>query len=331
MGFLPAKEAFIKGRSYLDKAIELDENLPECQLHLSYDAFIPKWDLNAAYAHLQNSFKIRPTVEYYQSMASYLVAERKYEAALNYINTALQIDPFHFVNFHLKGYIHYCSEAYETAISFFDKAIEMNPGFVPSFLYKGQALILANQAQKALDLFNNYPTKRDDELLKLGGTTLAYSALGNREKAKEGMAALKKAMESNLTERALLKLILCNAINKEEDKTLELLDKAISIRLSMLIYLFTDPLLKPFRDLPRFQEMIKMVLGKENTFKPAKRKYKKSLLDDTSLEEHKQQLEQLMLNEKPYLNPELSLRELANLLDFQANYLSQLLNEGFDR
>ncbi len=36
-----------------------------------------------------------------------------------------------------------------------------------------------------------------------------------------------------------------------------------------------------------------------------------------------------MEEERPYLRPDLSLRELAGLLDLPHNYLSQLLNEGF--
>ena len=38
-----------------------------------------------------------------------------------------------------------------------------------------------------------------------------------------------------------------------------------------------------------------------------------------------------MLEEKPYLNSDLTLRDLAALLDLPPNYMSQLLNEGFDK
>jgi adenylate cyclase len=38
-----------------------------------------------------------------------------------------------------------------------------------------------------------------------------------------------------------------------------------------------------------------------------------------------------MDGEKPYLDPDLTLRSLAEMLDLPPNYLSQLLNEGFDQ
>ena len=330
MGYLPAKETFELGKFYLDKAIAQDENIAECQLHLAYDSFIPNWNLKRAYKHLQKSFEIRPTVEYYQSMTSFLVAERKFEAAIHYIDTALQIDPFHFVNFHLKGFVYYCKEDYRAAVSFFDKALDVNPDFVPSILYKGQAFVLSDQAHKALDYFNSCSSD-GGSLLKLGGSTMAYAALNNVEKTREGITQLEKALESDLKERALLKLIFCQAINNQQEETLRLIEKGISIKLSMLIYLFTDPILKSFRSNPRFQEMMQLVLGKENTFQVPKRKYKKSLLDENTLRQQCQRLEQLMIEEKPYLNPDLTLRDLAALLDLPPNYMSQLLNEGFDK
>jgi len=209
--------------------------------------------------------------------------------------------------------------------------LEINPAFVPSILYKGQALVLANLPQKALDHFNNYPTDGDKDLLILGGTTLVYAALNDTQKTEEGIAQLEKAMETEMTERAMLKLILCLAISNRHEETLHLIEKGISIRLSMLIYLFTDPILKSLRPNPKFQELMEQVLGKETSFQTPKRKYKKSLLDEATLRQHRQRLERLMHEEKPYLNPDLTLRDLAAQLDLPPNYMSQLLNEGFDK
>jgi len=44
-----------------------------------------------------------------------LVAEGKFKAASNYIETALQLDPFSEINHHVKGFIYYTQEKYEQA------------------------------------------------------------------------------------------------------------------------------------------------------------------------------------------------------------------------
>ncbi len=76
---------------------------------------------------------------------------------------------------------------------------------------------------------------------------------------------------------------------------------------------------------------MRQVLGTETTFNISKRKYKKSLLDEEVLQKYKHQLETLMVNEKPYLDPNLTLRSLAQIMAIPPNHLSQLLNEGFDK
>ena len=51
------------------------------------------------------------------------------------------------------------------------------------------------------------------------------------------------------------------------------------------------------------------------------------MLDDETASLYSEQLINFLEKEKPYLNPTLSLRELAGLLEFHPNKLSWLLNE----
>ena len=115
-GQVPAGDAFAKGQPFLDKAIELDKDLPESQLNLAWIAFLQNWDFEGAYRHLNKVQEVRPVIDYYQSMASTLSAEGKLEAALQYIETAVQLDPFSAITYHLKGFIFYLQEKYKKAI-----------------------------------------------------------------------------------------------------------------------------------------------------------------------------------------------------------------------
>jgi TolB-like protein/class 3 adenylate cyclase/AraC-like DNA-binding protein/Tfp pilus assembly protein PilF len=331
LGFVPAAEAFIKGKPYLEKAIELDENLPECQLHLSYISFLQKWDIAETYTYINRALEIRPTVEGYQSMASTLVAERKIKAAFNYVNIALQIDPFSAINNHLKGFIFYIDEQYEEAIKWFEKTVELKDDFSISTPYWGQALILAGKKKAALNFFKNLAIEEDRELIQLGGMTLAYAALGNKKEAAKGIKALEKALETDLVSRAMNVLILANALLGDHEKALAFLEKGIAHRLPLIIYLFTDPILKPLRNYEKFKNLMQKVLGGETNIPFVKRKYKKALFDEKLLKAYKTKLSALMADEKPYLDANLTLRSLAERLDISSNYLSQLLNEGFNK
>lgn len=332
IGLMPAGEAFEKGQPFLDKAIELDPNLPESQLNLSYISFLQKWDLDSTYHHLNKSFEIRPSVEFYQSMASVLVAEGKFTAALNYIETALQLDPFSNINYHLKGFIFYAKEKYAKAIELFQKSIDLNPTFMASTLYLGQTLLLLGRLDEGLAYFQKLPMDQTSgDLMQLGGITLAYAALGKVEEAESGIAKLEAILQTDLMERAMNMLILCQAMLRNEEETLKLIQQGISYRLPMMVYLAVEPILKPLHSNPRFNELLKQILGTKTHFNPNKRKYKKSLFNQEQLQAYCQQLTQIMSEQKPYLDPVLSLRDLANMMQIPANHLSQLLNEGFNK
>ncbi|RTE53853.1 helix-turn-helix domain-containing protein [Arenibacter aquaticus] len=331
IGLLPLHIAFAKGQPFLDKAIEIDEDLPECQLHLSYACLIQKWDLPGTYKHLNKVYEAGPLVDYYPSMASTLVAEGKYAAARTYIETALQLDPFSSVNYHLKGFIDYCEEKYAAAIVNFEKAVELKSDFKTSTLYWGQALLLMGKAKEGLAFFEKLPQDETEDVMRLGGTTMAYAALGDTEQADKGIAKLEASLETDLMGRALNLLIMCNALLGRTSKTIQLIEQGIANRLPMMIYIFVEPILKPFYKMPRFQELKIEVLGKNSSLETTKRKYQKSLFDKKQLKAYKQQLDKLLAEEKPYLDPNLTLKTLSEKLEIPSNHLSQLLNQGYGK
>jgi adenylate cyclase len=330
LGMMPAMEAFAAAHPYLEKAIELDEYLPEVQLHLSYEAFFQHWDFPKAYEHMQRSFEIRPTVDYYQTMASTLVVEGKFEAAENYIGTAIQIDPFSAINFHLKGFILYGQEKFGEAIGYFEKSLQLKPDGQLSLPEWGQSLILLGRKEEALAFYEKLPDLPGD-LLKPGGLALVHAALGNFAEAKKGMATLEAALQTPQMERAINQLILCHSVLGNHEQALDLIAEGMKLKLMLIVYMPIDPMLKALRQYPRFGELFQPILGEKTVAEESRRKYKKSLLDKADLKKYKHQLEQLMAGEKPYLDPDLTLRSLADMLDLPPNYLSQLLNEGFDQ
>ena len=331
LGLIPFQEAFGKGQPYLEKAIELAPGLPECQINLSWNSFLLQWDFEATYQHLQKSIEVRPTTDYYQTMASTLIAEGRQAAALNYIDTAFQVDPFSAINYHLKGFIYYTQEDYGKAISFYKDSIKLNPRASVSILYLGQAMILKGQKEDALTYFQSLPSDEPGDFLKQGGLTLAHAALGHTEAAKEGIQQMEALLETHLVERVTQQLILCHVLLGNHDQALQLLEQGISQHLPLFIYFHVEPLLNPLRKDARFKHQMQRMLGKKSKFEVAKRKYKKALFTKEELVQHRQTLEQFMQKEQPYLDQSLSLRSLAETMGIPSNHLSQLLNEGFNK
>lgn len=327
LGMMPAPEAFVKGRPYLEKAIELDDSLAEVQLHLSYQSFLQEWDFPGTYEHLNKSFEQRPSVEYYQMMTSVLSAEGKLRAAHNYIDTALQIDPFSAINFHLKGFLFYLQEQYASAIEYFEKSLELKPDSHVSFAEMGLSYLLTGDYERARTFYEQLPLPEDD-LLVVGGKTMVY-ALTEPDRAREGIRLLEEAVDGPQMDLALNQLTLCHTLLGNREEALNYLGRGIATGQLLIVYTQIGPALKPLRSSPRFQELRQRVLGNAAPAETTQRKYKKTLLAPKEVDRYKEQLAKLMEKEEPFLDPDLSLRQLADRMHFPPNYLSQLLNEGF--
>jgi adenylate cyclase len=69
------------------------------------------------------------------------------------------------------------------------------------------------------------------------------------------------------------------------------------------------------------------LFGKEHAPDFSKKKYKRSSLKQTAAEKYYTQLETYMSDEKPFLQANLTLRQLAEMINIHPNSLSELLNE----
>jgi adenylate cyclase len=199
-------------------------------------------------------------------------------------------------------------------------------------LYIGASLLLAGRLTEGLVFFQNLSSAdMPGDLTKLGGSTLAYAALGDTTAAEEGIAKLEAALQTDSMGAAMVFLIYVQTMLEKPEAAIKLIEQGIAYRLPMMLLLYTEPILKPLRSNPRFQELMRQALGEKTNFDLSKRKYKQSLLNKELSEQYQHQLETLMATEKPYLDPNLTLRILAQTLEIPPNHLSRLLNEGFDK
>ena len=328
LGFIKAAEGFAIGGKYLQKAIAIDDTLPECQLQMAWISFLQDWNLDDTYRHLGKVRDARPIVDFYQTMASVIVVEKKFAAARQYLEKALQLDPFSDINYHLMGFTYYSQGMYREATEYYRKSIELNPEARVSHRELGQSLILLGKYQEALDHFCQFQSD-SDHLLSSGGQAMVYAAQGKIDEAQPYLDKIVDALESDQMERVLLLLVVCETLMNRPKIAIAHLESAIRMRLPMLVYLKIDPILSSLQQNEAFIELMKPLPGAATVQPPPSRRYQTSLLKTQELEAYKKALEALMKSQKPYLDPQLSLKNLAEKLALPANHLSQLLNEGF--
>ncbi len=191
--------------------------------------------MEGTYRHLNKAFEIRPTVEYLPDNGDYpRMWKGNLKPASNYIETALQLDPFSAMNHHFKGFIFYLQEQYEKAFPCFEKSLSLKPDLHFPKLSWGNSLILMGRAAEGLAFFQKLP---DDipGLTKLGGTTLAYIALGDIEKAEERIAKLEAALQTGSMGSAMNYLIYSQTMMDKYDEAIQLIEQGIALRLPMML------------------------------------------------------------------------------------------------
>ena len=330
MGLIPAYEGFIKAQPFLEKAIELKPELPETQLNLAWISCWQKWDLKQAYTHLNNALSNKPTDVMYLTMANFLTIEGKLDLAMKYLDKALELAPFSSVNINYKGFLYYMLEQYDKALPYFKRSLDLQPELPFPVVYIGACHLLSGRKEEGLAYFNNLPEDTTGYLAKLGGLTISHVMLGDTAKAQEGISKLESYLQTSSAGNALNHLILCHTQLNTTEKALEYIQQGIESHFPLILLLPTEPLAKPLHKLTTFKKHVSVIIGDSSLIEPV-RKYKKSLFIDTELMKYKKRLNSLMEEDQLYLNPELSLRILAEYMNLPPNHLSQLLNEGFEQ
>jgi len=330
MGIIPAFEGFTKALPYLEKAIELNGDLPETQLNLAWISCWQNWDLKQAYIHLNNAINVRPTDVMYLTMANFLTIEGKLDLARKYLEKALELAPFSSVNLNYKGFLFYMKGQYDAALPNFKRSLVLQPELPFPVVYLGACHLLSERFEEGLAYFNGLPEDNTGYLAKLGGTTIAHAIMGNIPEAEKGISKLESFLQTPSGGNALNFLVLCHAQLNNLEKAMEYIKLGVENHYPLVLLLPTEPLAKPLHELPTFKKLIYALIGNNLTKEPA-RKYKKSLFTNQELMRYKDRLVGLMEKEKLFLDPELTLRKLAEYMNLPPNHMSQLLNEGFQQ
>ncbi|WOD43557.1 helix-turn-helix domain-containing protein [Hwangdonia lutea] len=330
MGLLPAFEAYEKAQPYLLKALELDPNSSRSQLNLAWIECWQNWNLEKAYEHAKKALEIQQADDIYLTISNFLTVEGKLGAAHNYLDKALQLDPYAAINHHYRGFLYYLQEEYTTAIPYLKKALDLDPKLPFPPIYIGISLLLSGKPNEALSYFGSLEGVSVKDLSKLGGETMCYAKLNETEKCNEGLRKLETYLTTELVDKAFTFLILVNALLGNSEKVIDLVEQAYHNRLPLILLLNPSPILKTVKNHKRFKDIMLKAIPDNVNYKQ-KRKYKQALLKTNEIKKYSKELEQIMMDYKLYLNPDLSLKDLASYLELPANYASQLLNLGFQK
>ncbi|CAN5134483.1 hypothetical protein BH20ACI1_BH20ACI1_07200 [soil metagenome] len=244
-----------KARAAAEKAVALDERLPEAHLALAY---IENQELNwtAAEQNYRRTIELNPNFAAAHTLyAAYLSQLGRTDEALSEIKKAQKLDPLRVGLIGNEGIILYFARRNEEAISKMQEGLKPEPENAPARVYLGRALAADGQYERAIGEFqtaDKTDNSSTDALIYLGQT---YALSGKRKEAVEILNQL-KATKKYVSPAALA---IFYAALDDKDAAFKSLEQAYAERDLNLQFLKVEPGYNSLREDSRFQNWLQKI------------------------------------------------------------------------
>jgi eukaryotic-like serine/threonine-protein kinase len=248
-------EVFPKARAAAQKAVELDETLPEAHASLAYIRAYYEWDWAGADREFRKALDLRPNfADAHFSYSRFLAASGRMPEAIAEIRKAEELDPRELSLRANRALLSYFQGGYDAALAELVEISRAEPklavarwGIGLSYEEKGMgtealaSLKLATELSKSLNM----------------RTSLAHASarFGQRAQALEVLKALEERSRTNYVPSYYFALIHSGL--GEKDRAFEWLERAYQERSTVLAYLRIDPRLAPLRSDPRYLDLVR--------------------------------------------------------------------------
>lgn len=294
---------------YFQRAEKIDTQLPEYHFCLATKSFWLEWDFENAYKHIQNALSINPQYSVaIEGLVELLMATGNFKEAMTQIDRCLEVDPLSANHHYTKGEVFFYSGDTENALKFYQKSLEINSHFE-----------LAANKIAITHTLNNDPVGLHSISTHLTEPTAANHLFDLRNRTNtnfDEVLANKLLGTTGVTPWGLLLWANSGNSQKVADKLKEQLDH----KLGQVINFRFDPMLQPLLNEEAIQPYLPIDFEPNFTVTQQTAVQKEVGEDDRILE-------QLMQEGEIFLDPELSLRSLAERMNITPNRLSWIINE----
>lgn len=329
-GFIDKMEAEKNARSYLNQGLKINSTSYLGYFSQASLSFWNDWNYTKGIEYLKKTLHKNPSYAIaYEGIAEIYMATNQLEKALLNIIKAIEISPLSPNHNFTKGNIHFLKKEYNKAIIYLDECLRIDPNFTLAIETKLACYLFLNDSSK----FRNYIATMPQLISPKIGEAL-FGIINNEQLNKEIDEIVVDIEESF---KSIYPWHFYYLINSGDiKKALQIFEEKMKLKIGQLINFQLDPFLDPLRQHKRFQAFKKQILP--SGFIPLKmekeniiRKEISKPLDESAIKNYKLALETFVKTNQPYLNANLSLKELGNSIKLHPNKLSWLLNAEYDK
>lgn len=248
-GFMPPGEALPKAREAVRTALDLDPKSARAHVAMGYLHMNDDWDWAAADREIGEALTLEPgSADVLHAAGSlYLVLGRVSDSVKMFL-AALVRDPLRASSYSNLGVAYFADGRLDDAERAFRKSIELRPA--AGYTHNGLGLVLLWQGK--LEPALQAMTLETDEMWKLEGLALVYSAMHRRAESDAALAEL----TTKFQKESPYVIATVYGYRGEVDPSFTWLERALKERDSTLTSIKSDPLFKNIKSDPRYAALL---------------------------------------------------------------------------
>lgn len=328
MDALPFKIAFKIAKKAAEKAILLNSLDPEAHYAMLVVAFVFEWDIDKAQYHGKQALVYRPNYPDALFAGSLIeVVSQNYAIAEEGVRKAIMIDPFSPSMRYYYAAILVRLNRLKEALNMINEGLKLAPTNTNSYQLKGIILTRLGEYKKAIVHYRTLPTSPNKTIIYNAGIGIVYATMGNRDKAIEYLKKIKEEKQQINVAYEENALVIINTLLGNFDEAFKYIKQDIKNKKYYLKFYRVHPVFNLLKKDPRYSIIDTVFLTKGKKIEEEKKKYVKSGIKEKQIDSINKALIELMNTEKPYLDPKISLKLLANKLGRSSNHVSQVIND----
>jgi TolB-like protein len=249
-GYLPPTVAFEKAREASQRALMLDPSLARAHLLLSevYRAY--DWDWAAAHREVRAAVNLAPNDAFVLLISAVqTLGAGNWDDGIKLVNASLAQDPLNATAYMFLGRLQLCRRRFKEAEVAIRRSLEISPTFGFGHYTLGSVLLVGSRPEAALAEY----LKETTASARLGGSSMAYFALGRKVESDAALAQLIKRYGPY----APFGIAVACAFRGESDEVFKWLERAYAQRDASLSFIKGAPLFKNLKDDPRYKAFLK--------------------------------------------------------------------------
>jgi TolB-like protein/Tfp pilus assembly protein PilF len=256
-GVLPARQTFQKARQAVLKALEIDGALGEGYATLAH-LRLHDWDWTDLDADFRRALELNPAHAFaYYWYGEYLLAMGRVDESIAMVTTAHAMDPLSSVLSAAFSMLLYLARRYDAAVDRLNEALDLDAGHFLLHLRLGLVYLQTGLPEAAIDEMQNAVSLSGRSTETLAGLAQAYGAAGRRA----DMQAILAELDEQSAQRYVspYNLARVHAASGDADLAFSWLERAWEERNPDLIELVSEPVFDPVRPDPRFADLLRRV------------------------------------------------------------------------